>query len=78
MEIKHHHHHHQKDHDAFALVLLFTWYVFVASFDSTDNKELQVHSQQSNWKKIVAYFRNDNSKLDDVVYHLLQFSLSGQ
>jgi hypothetical protein len=55
------------------LVLLFTWYAFIVSFDSAGNKELQ------GMIKIVAYFRNDNSnKLDDVVHHLLQFSRSGK
>jgi hypothetical protein len=82
LETKHHHHHHhhqtyhhqQKDnHDAFVLVLLFTWYAFIISFESVNNKELQGIMQ------IVAYFKNDNSnKLDDVVHHLLQFSRSGK
>lgn len=81
LETKHHHHHHhqkyhqqQKDnHDAFVLVLLFTWYAFIISFESVGNKELQGMMQ------IVAYFKNDNSnKLDDVVHYLLQFSRSGK
>jgi hypothetical protein len=54
-------------------VLLFTWYAFIISFESVNNKELQGIMQ------IVAYFKNDNSnKLDDVVHHLLQFSRSGK